>query len=741
MHHLPDLIIDLALILVTAAITTLIFKKIKQPLVLGYIIAGLLIGPNIKLFPSITEYKNISVWAELGVIVLLFSLGLEFSFKKLIKVGGASSVTAVFQIVVMLFVGYFVGYLMGWSQINCFFLGAMLSISSTTIIIRAFEELDVKNKKYASVVFGALIVEDLVAIVLMVLLSTIAVSQQFAGMEMLYSILKLVFFLILWFAGGIYFIPTFLKKSKKLMTDETMLLVALGLCLTMVILADQAGFSPALGAFIMGSILAETTEAEHFEHLIKPIKDLFGAVFFVSVGMMIDPGVLVEYAYPIAILTVVTIFGKAIASTTGALISGQSLKQSVQTGMSLAQIGEFSFIIATLGLSLNVISPFLYPIIVAVSAITTFTTPYLIKYSGVIADVLERKAPNKMLSVIENYSSETRSIVVLTDWKIFLKSYALNVLLNVVILVALSLFSALYIYPFIQEHLFNGFKATIAGILISFILTMPFIWALTMKTILPDVYQRMWDNKKQSRSPLVLLGVVRLVLGVVCVDFLLSFYLATTVAWIISLIVSGVMIFLFSKRLQFLYDGMEKRFLVNFNQRDQVTDYKIKIAPWDAHIVEFKVSPISPVVGKTLEELAIRETYGINVIMIERGFLTIPLPYRTERIYSGDIISVVGNDEQLLKLKSLIACNLTPDEIEAYALIKNDLVLKNIVINKDTQLLHKKIKDSGIREKKALVVGVERNGERILNPPSTLDFQDGDVVWIAGGSKVIKELV
>jgi len=741
MHHLPELIIDLALILVTAAVTTLIFKKIKQPLVLGYIIAGLLIGPNIKLFPSITEYKNISVWAELGVIILLFSLGLEFSFKKLIKVGGASSITAVFQIVVMLFAGYFAGYLMGWSQINCFFLGAMLSISSTTIIIRAFEELDVKNKKYASVVFGALIVEDLVAIVLMVLLTTIAVSQQFAGMDMLYSILKLIFFLILWFAGGIYFIPTFLKKTRKLMTDETMLLVALGLCLTMVVLAGQAGFSPALGAFIMGSILAETTEAEHFEHLIKPIKDLFGAVFFVSVGMMIDPGVLIEYAYPIAVLTVVTIFGKAIASTIGALISGQPLKQSVQTGMSLAQIGEFSFIIATLGLSLNVISPFLYPIIVAVSAITTFTTPYLIKYSGPMADLIERKAPGKILRIIENYGSETQSIVVLSDWKIFLKSYALNILLNVVVLVALSLFASMYIYPFILEHVFSGFKGTVTGIIISFILMMPFLWALTMKQIAPKVYQRLWDNEKYSRSPLVLLGIVRLLIGLVCIDFLLSFFLDTTVALIASLFVSGVMLLLFSKRLQFLYDRIEKRFLVNFNQRDEITDYKIKIAPWDAHIVEFKVSPVSPVIGKSLEELAIREEYGINIIMIERGFLTIPLPSRNERIYSGDILSVVGNDEQLVRLKSLIACNLTPDEIEAYALIKNDLVLKNIVINKDTQLLNKKIKDSGIREKNALVVGVERKGERILNPPSTLDFQNGDVVWIAGGSKVIKELI
>lgn len=740
MQHLPELITDLALILVTAAITTLIFKKIKQPLVLGYIIAGLLVGPNIKLFPAITEYKDISIWAELGVIILLFSLGLEFSFKKLIKVGGSSSITAVFQIIVMLFVGYYAGQLMGWSQMNCFFLGAMLSISSTTIIIRAFEELDVKNKKYARVVFGALIVEDLVAIVLMVLLTTVAVSQQFAGAEMLYSILKLSFFLILWFAGGIYFIPTFLKKVRKLMTDETMLLVALGLCLTMVILAAQAGFSPALGAFIMGSILAETTEAEHFEHLIKPIKDLFGAVFFVSVGMMIDPSVLIEYAYPIGILTLVTIFGKAIASTTGALISGQSLKQSIQTGMSLAQIGEFSFIIATLGLTLNVISPFLYPIIVAVSAITTFTTPYLIKYSGSIYGVIERNVSPKFLRVIENYGTDAQSIVILSDWNVFLKQYALNMLLNIVLLIAFALLSAMYIYPFIQEHVVNGFSGSITGIVISFILTVPFLWALTMKQIAPAEYQRLWNNEKKGRSPLILLGIVRLLIGLLSVGFLLSFYLNNTLVMIVSFAVFAVFFFVFSKRLQFLYDRMEKRFLVNFNERDEVTDYKAKITPWDAHIIEFKVSPLSSVIGKTLEEMAIREAYGVNIIMIEREYVTLPLPSRTERIYPGDIISVVGSDEQLLKLKEIIACELTADEIEVYTLIKNDLVLKKVIVDKQTPLLNKSIKESGIREKSALVVGVERNGERILNPPSVLYFQEGDIVWIAGGSKVIKEL-
>jgi CPA2 family monovalent cation:H+ antiporter-2 len=388
MTHLPHLITDLGLILAVAGITTLLFKKIKQPVVLGYIIAGLLVGPHVSLIPTVVDDEAIKTWSEIGVIFLLFSLGLEFSFKKLVKVGGSASITAVVEIVLMIAVGYGAGIFMGWSPMDSIFLGAILSMSSTTIIIRAFDELGVRTRKFAGLVFGILIVEDLVAILLLVLLSTLAVSQQFAGGELLMQLLKLAFFLILWFLAGIFFIPTFLKRTQKLMNDETMLIVSLALCLLMVVLAVAVGFSAALGAFIMGSILAETTQAERIEHLIKSVKDLFGAIFFVSVGMMIDPKVLIEYAGPVLIVTLLTITGKFLATAIGALLSGQSLKHSVQAGMSLAQIGEFSFIIASLGLSLKVTSAFLYPIAVAASAVTTFTTPFLYIYRTDLAIAL-----------------------------------------------------------------------------------------------------------------------------------------------------------------------------------------------------------------------------------------------------------------------------------------------------------------------------------------------------------------
>ena len=329
MSHLPTLIADLALILISASIITLLFKWLKQPLVLGYIIAGLLAGPYINIFPTVGDIENINIWAEIGVIFLLFALGLEFSFKKLMNVGSTAFITAITEVISMLLIGYLVGQLLGWGTMNSIFLGGMLSMSSTTIIIKAFNDLELRNQRFTGIVFGTLVVEDLIAILMMVLLSTMAVSQDFVGEDLLISVLKVVFFLILWFLIGIFVIPAFLKKAKKLMNNETLLIVSLGLCLGMVVLATYTGFSTALGAFIMGSILAETIEAEHIEHIIQPVKDLFGAIFFVSVGMLVNPAVLVEYAWPVIIITLVTIIGKAIFSSFGVLLSGEPLNRRV----------------------------------------------------------------------------------------------------------------------------------------------------------------------------------------------------------------------------------------------------------------------------------------------------------------------------------------------------------------------------------------------------------------------------
>ncbi|RZM30494.1 MAG: sodium:proton antiporter [Pedobacter sp.] len=738
MIHLPQLVTDLALILAAAGVTTLLFKKIRQPLVLGYILAGLLVGPHIKFIPTVADNESIHIWAEIGVIFLLFSLGLEFSFKKLVKVGGSASITAIVEVLFMLVIGFCAGMVMGWSTMDSIFLGGILSVSSTTIIIRAFEELGVKHKKFANLVFGVLIVEDLVAILLLVLLSTLAVSQQFAGTEMLISILKLCFFLVLWFIGGIFLIPTFLKKTKKLMNDETMLIVSVALCLLMVLLAVKVGFSPALGAFIMGSILAETTQAEKIEHLTKSVKDLFAAIFFVSVGMLIDPAILVDYAVPILIITLATILGKFLSSGMGALISGQPLKTAVQTGMSLAQIGEFSFIIATLGLTLKVTSDFLYPIAVAVSAITTFTTPYLIKASEPFYNFLDRKLPPRLTAGIRKYSASTAGITTLSDWKVLLKSYASNTVIHAVILVACVFLGYRYLQPFITEHLINGDRGIILALFLSLVLMAPFLWALSIRRIQRKAYTNLWLNKRYTRGPLIAIEVFRISLGIFFVGFLIYQFYDSAVAGLIALGLMVAVLFIFSRRLQSFYDRLENRFLGNLNARE-IENAQPEILPWDTHLTELIVAPESEIVGRSLVDLGVREKYGINIALIERGKLMIPTPGREECLYPNDKVLIIGTDEELAAVKPLFEGKAQEQD---NAFPKKDMTLQKIVINTASPVYQQSIRDSGIREKtQGLVVGIERAGQRILNPDSNLIFENEDIVWIVGNNKKIPDLL
>jgi len=736
--HLPILIADLGLILAAAGITTLIFKRIKQPLVLGYILAGLLVGPHIKLLPSVRDHESITIWGEIGVIFLLFSLGLEFSFKKLVKVGGAASITAIIKVVFIILAGYLLGKTLGWNDMDSVFLGGIISISSTMITIKAFEELGIKHKKFAGLVFGVLIVEDLVAILLLVLFSTMAVSQQSAGPEMIKSILKLGFFLVLWFLAGIFLIPSFLKVTKRLMNDETMLVVSLALCLVMVLLADNVGFSPALGAFIMGSILAETTQAERIEHLTKSVKDLFAAVFFVSVGMLIDPSILVTYAWPILFITFTILIGKILFTVLGALLAGQTLKTSVQTGMSLAQIGEFSFIIATLGLSLKVTSPFLYPIAVAAAAITTFTTPYLIKFSEPFYNFLSKILPQNWLDAISRYSSSTQGITTFSDWRTLLRAYAFNTVIHGVILTGIVLLSAKYLQPFVAEHILNGHNGTILSLILGLLFMVPFLWALAIRRIERKAYSHLWLNKKYTRGPLITLELLRIALAIFFVSFLIiQFYNTLTAVGIAIILIIGGMI-VFSRKLQHFYERMEFRFLNNLNAREQASKQP-EILPWDSHLLELIVAPESDLVGKTLVDLSIREKYGVNIALIERGKIMIPTPNRDERLFPNDKVLVIGTDDQLATIKPLFD-GMVDENRSIFP--KQDMSLQKVIITNKSPVFGQSIRSSGIREQtQGLVVGVERNGQRILNPDSTLVFENDDIVWIVGNNKRIPELL
>ncbi|GAA3933208.1 sodium:proton antiporter [Chitinophaga oryziterrae] len=739
MIHLPPLIADLALILIAAAITTLIFKKLKQPLVLGYIVAGLLVGQHVSILPNVSDEANIKVWSEIGVIFLLFSLGLEFSFKKLIKVGGASSITAIVEVTFMVFLGYFIGKMMGWSTMDSIFLGGILSISSTTIIIRAFEELGIKGQQFAGLVFGILVVEDLVAIVLLVLLSTLAVSQQFAGGEMLGSVLKLVFFLIAWFVTGIFFLPTLLRTTRKLMNEETLLVTAVGLCLLMVVLATHAGFSPALGAFIMGSILAETTQAEKIEHLVKPVKELFGAVFFISVGMLIDPAMLIKYAGPVMIITVVTLMGKTISTCIGALVSGQPLKTSVQAGMSLAQIGEFSFIIAQLGLSLKVTSDFLYPVAVAVSAVTTFTTPYMIRLSAPMYEKLAGVLPHRWKTYLNRYSAAAQTISVVSDWKQLLRSYFMNTVIYFVVILSIILLSYYYLLPLINIKIDGYNYGRIVSAAITLVLLLPFLWALAFRRVSNEASSHIWEQKKY-RGPLLLLRVSRIILSVILIGFFIDRFFSYTIAVLVTAIIL-LLVFMLRQRIQKFYNTIEERFFSNFNARDARVGNinKSVLAPWDAHLAVVEIHAHSPVTGKTLQELALREQYGVNIALVNRGGRKLYAPDKDTRLYPGDVITSIGTDEQLEKFNSFLE---SANEVGTSLEDTDPIVLRQFLIGKQSRLAGINIREAGIRERtRGIVLGIERKGQRLLNPESNTVLDAGDIVWAAGSGKMLNAFI
>lgn len=735
MAHLPDLLTDLAMILGAAGVVTILFKWLRQPVVLGYILAGLLVGPHFPLFPTVKDAEGVRVWAEAGVVFLLFGLGLEFSFRKLARVGVPAGTTAVVEVLSMLGLGYAAGRWMGWSGMDSLFLGGILSISSTTIIIRAFEELRLKSRGFANLVFGVLIVEDLVAILLLVLLSTVAATQSLQGAALMAAVGKLGFFLTLWFVAGIFLIPSFLRRVRVHLSEETTVVISVALCLLMVLLATKAGFSPALGAFIMGSILAETPEAERIEHLTRPIKDLFAAVFFVSVGMLIDPTVLRDYAGPIAALTVLTIAGKIVSSSMGAMIAGRSLKQSLQAGFSLAQIGEFSFIIATLGLTLKVTSPFLYPIAVAVSAITTFTTPYLIRSSDGAARRLEQVIPETWLKALARYQAAFQSVSTRQEWREVTRSYMVRLALNGVIVIAIFLSFDEWLRSLLIEFVPEEFPARVITAGGALFFSTPFLWAMALSGAKMAELQRL-VGERNSRAPLVTLLMARVVVSVALTAVLMGRLTNTLIGTVMAIMAFVIMAFASTRRLERAYGWLEGRFLGNLGARDEERE-RAALAPWDAHLVELAVEPNSPCIGRTLMDLKIRETYGVTVALIERGRKRITAPDRSVALFPGDRLAVIGTDEQIQRFAHALQEPTLPaghDQEDQYH-------LERVELGEELRLFGKTIRDSGLRElTKGLVVGIERQGRRILNPDSTTTLERGDVLWIVGDPLAIRKL-
>lgn len=731
MLQLPVFIDDLALILVTAALVTLIFKKIKQPVVLGYIVAGFFVGPNFILFPTVIEQESVKTWSEIGVIFLLFSLGLEFSFKKLLKVGGVAALTAITEVPLTLLLGYGVGQLLGWSFMDSLFLGGILSIASTTIIIRAFDELGVRNKKFAGIVTGVLVIEDLVAVLLLVLLSTVAVSRSFAGPEMLYAVLKLTFFLILWFLAGIFFIPTLFRSIKLLINAETLLIISLALCFLMAVLATYAGFSSALGAFVMGSILAETTKAEKIEHLTTSLKTLFGAIFFVSVGMLIDPQMLIKHIVPIVAATLVLLFGKPLFVIIGTLASGQPIKIAVQSGMSLSQIGEFSFIIAALGLTLHVTSSFLYPVAVAVSVLTTFSTPYMIRLSQPVTDRLDAIVPDRWKSGLKKYNADGLHENKMSDWKKVLTSYFINIVILSVIIIAIIFLSTRYFFLLFAGYEWN----TILTAIVTLAVLSPFLWALAFRKTNSSAYMKVWA-KGLKRVPIFLMQVSRIILALIFIAYLFLKLFSSTIAFG-GIIIACIILLLFFKRIKIYYWKIEKRFLSNYNERESVaTNPNLILTPWNAHISRFELNPHSPYVGQTLAESRMREEFGINIVKIERGDFIITVPNRDNHLYPHDKISVIGNDEQLTHFKNHLESSSVGSKKEDSG---QNIALHHFTVKKYARITGRSIRESGIRERsQGLIIGIERGANHIVNPEAELVFEAEDRVWIVGNEQLIR---
>ncbi|MDR2005768.1 MAG: cation:proton antiporter [Acidaminococcales bacterium] len=764
MTHLPNLISDLALILIVAGITTLIFKRLKQPLVLGYLVAGFLAGPHFDLILTVSDKENINTWAEIGIIFLLFALGLEFSIKKLTRVGHTAFITTITEVAAMMVIGYTCAQLMGWNSMDSIFLGGMLSMSSTTIIIKAFADLKLKGQKFTELVFGALIVEDIVGIVMMVLIATIAANNEISQWSLLQGVLRLAFFLILWFVLGIFIIPQFFRRVRKDLNNETLLIAALGMCLGMVVLANHIGFSSALGAFITGSILAETHEAERIEHLLLPVKDLFGAVFFVSVGMMVDPAQVALYAGPIFAVVIATIFGKAVFSALGLLLSGHSLKIAMQGGFSLAQIGEFSFIIAGLGQTLGVTSEFLYPIVVAVSVITTFTTPFCVSLAEPAYARVSKMLPAKIVDFLNRYTTDALANEKKNKtWQEFLRGYFSNLLIHFVILSAITFFA--FSYSYIIASRAPGALGYVLETVLPLVIMSPFLKDLLFnKNSRPELVSTLWFQSKANRLPLLALYTLRILIAITFILVILFKFLPLPPLLLLGIACAVAWGIHSSDWLLGQYLRIEASFLINLNEKHLRAQKEAAAQDggqnknhWldeELYVAFFKVPPASPCVGRQLKDLSLREKFGVNVLQVERKGKTADMPGGAFALRADDRLTVLGSKAQLAvfcsaKVKGAVEFEETGEQTVLKNFIINQkngddrlqLLYFAVIIDEKSFLLGKSIKDSNIRDKwHCLVLGLERGFYSTINPHVSLIFEKGDVLWVLGKSDMVAEL-
>lgn len=727
--HTNGLIGDLAWILLLGAVVTLLFKKLKQPVVLGYILAGFLASPKFVYLPSISNLDNIEFWADLGIVVLMFTLGLEFSFKKLMNAGSSAIITALIIITGMTFAGFGVGKILHLNSINCIFLGGMISMSSTTIILKTLTDLGMRQKKFASLVLAVLIIEDLFAVLMLVLLSSLAMGNV-EGMELLFSIGKLVFFLIIWFVVGVYLLPTFLTKVKSFLNDETLLIVAMGLCFSMAVFSVTCGFSLELGAFVMGSILAGTMAAERMERVVQPVKDLFGSVFFISVGMMVDPGILVAYWWEILLLAVVVICGMIFFGTLGMLATGQTLRVAIESGFTLTQVGEFSFIIASLGMSLGVLEPSLYPIIVAVSVITIFTTPYFVKISQPAYDIVEKHLPAKLGFLIDRYSKQvTDSSETKRLWRDILSRYVWRIVLYSVVLLAIILMSKQFLFPLCKQYL--GDWGRLSATAITFACMLPFLFALAFSSTKPDEKMKLHASASFYDVPLVAMKIIRYLVTLFFIVYLMTIAYNSLIAWIAGVVFFALIIIFASSKLMSRYGNMEKKFIDNLNIRENTRLGLNNNLVSDLHQAYIQVGAYCPFVGDRLKDSGLRDDYGVSVSSIQRGDRMMPLPSVDARIFPGDVLGVIGTDEQIKKLND----DIERDEkaFQSVQTTQPEIVLRSIRLTSRSPIIDMPLGQTNLRtDFYSMIVKVQRGEDEFEQPgPSTI-LREGDIVWVVG---------
>lgn len=745
MAEIPHLIQDLALILMVAGLVTLLFKKLRQPLVLGYIVAGFLVSPHMPYLMSVVDKADIQTWADIGVMFLLFSLGLDFSFKKILKMGMAPVIAALTIIFCMMALGTGVGTMFGWSRMNCLFLAGMLAMSSTTIIYKALDDLGLRQQRFAGLVMSVLILEDVLAIVMMVMLSTIARGANPDGSMMIESVGKIVFFLVLWFVVGIFLIPPFLRKTRRLMNDETLVVVALGLCCAMAVLSTTVGFSSAFGAFVMGSILAETIEADKITTVVEPVKNLFGAIFFVSVGMLVDPAILVSYAVPILVLVLTILVGQAIFGTMGFMLSGQPLKTAMRCGFSMAQIGEFAFIIASLGLSLRVISDFLYPVVVAVSVITTFLTPYMMKAAIPCYEFMERRLPRKWIRRLDHmgaihHTTQTEN----NHWRALLKAMAWNVVIYSILSVAVVAIMLSLFLPFMRRLLpgwelhwwANGITGVLTVAMIS-----PFLRSMIMKKNHSEEFKALWTESRLNRLPLIFTVLVRVAIGAGFIFYICNYLSRFQNALIITIALVVILLMALSRRLKHRSIRLERLFVQNLRSRDIEAQVSGKRRPLfeghlldrDIHISEFIVPVDSLWAGKTLAQLKLGNRFGVHVSSILRGSHRINIPDGNMMLFVGDKLQAIGNDEQLNIMNAAMQAELLPEDAD---IEHREMKLQKLVITADSPLVGKTLKESNVRQRyNFMVVGVEEGQKNLTMMNPNRRFEVGDIVWVVGEEK------